>query len=75
MGFDEDWVRNIMTCVETSRMAALRNYEQMRWFKPGRRVRQGDSISLYLFVLCIERLSHIISEAIEAGRWKSILLS
>lgn len=53
VGIDDGLVRNIMTCVETSRMATLWNGKQLGWFKPGRGIRHGDSISPYLFVLCI----------------------
>ena len=45
------------------------------WFTPSKGIRQGDSISPYLFVLCIERLGHLIHHAIKSDNWKSILLS
>ena len=32
-------------------------------------------ISLYLFVLCIERLGHLINHAVSEERWKPIKLS
>lgn len=53
----------------------LWNGERFDYFKPGRGVRQEDSISPYLFVLCIARLSNIICEAVREERWKSIKLS
>lgn len=37
--FDNSWVRNIMARVETSRMVALWNGEQLGWFKLERGVR------------------------------------
>lgn len=35
-------------------------------------VRQGCPLSLYLFVLCLERLSHCIPDSVKGGRWKPI---
>ena len=69
------WVQNIMQCVETTRMAIVWNGEQLQWFKPTRGIRQGDTISPYLFVLCMERLGHIIKSKVNTGRWKPIQLS
>lgn len=68
VGFNDRWVRNIMNCVSTSRLGILWKGDQLDWITPTRGVRQGDAISPYLFVMCIKRLSHIISEAVSKGR-------
>lgn len=41
-------------------------------FTPTRGIRQGDPLSLYLFVLCIERLGQIIQEKTREGQWKPL---
>ena len=66
--------RLIMECVTTVTMSILWNGEITEEFSPGRGVRQGDPLSPYIFVLCIERLSHGISQAVREGCWKPIRL-
>ena len=41
---------------------------------PSRGIREGDPLSLYLFVLCIDRLSHLIDIAASEGLWKPFKL-
>lgn len=36
---------------------------------------QGDPISPYLFVLCMERLAHRIQKQVEDGHWKALKAS
>lgn len=74
-GINEDWCRNIMHCIETTRMSILWNGEPTDWFKPSRGIRQGDAMSPFIFVLCIEKLSHMIKEEVANGRWKGVKLT
>ncbi|CAA0833833.1 Unknown protein [Striga hermonthica] len=41
-------------------------------FTLSRGVRQGDTISSYLFVLAMERLAHLIQHRVQQGAWRPI---
>ncbi|KAG7566501.1 Reverse transcriptase domain [Arabidopsis suecica] len=64
-----------MQCVTGPSMSLLWNGERTDSFKPLRGLRQGDPLSPYLFVLCMERLCHLIERAVTDKRWKPISLS
>lgn len=42
------------------------------WLTRG--IRQGDPLFPYLFVLAMEKLSHVINDAVQDGRWEPISL-
>ena len=69
MNFPLRLIEVIMECVTTASMRILWNGEKTESFTPSRGVTQGDPLSPYLFVLCMERLNQIIEEAIIAGNW------
>ena len=59
-----------MNCLNCSSFGVLWNGEKTEAFSSSRGVRQGDPLSPYLFVLCMERLNQIIEDAISRGSWK-----
>jgi hypothetical protein len=42
------------------------------YFKPHCGIRQGDPMSPYIFVICMDKLSHLISHVVRQGNWKGI---
>lgn len=75
MGIPESWIGWIMKCVMGCSMNLLWNGEKTEAFQSSRGLRQGDPLSPYLFVLCLERLCHMIERSIEKKEWKPISLS
>ncbi|XP_019163602.1 PREDICTED: uncharacterized protein LOC109159944 [Ipomoea nil] len=75
IGFNQSWIRNIMHCITSSRLAVFWNGHLTDWFAPEKGIRQGDPISPLLFVLCIERLSHIVQNSVNHGTWKGVRIS
>ena len=73
--FEECWINWIMAYVRDPSMTILWNGEKTKSFTPSRGLRQGDPLSPYLFVLCLERLCHMIDRSTAAREWKPISLS
>ncbi len=73
--FPSHLISLIMDCVSSSTISILFNGGRMDEFSPSRGIRQGDPLSPYLFILCMEYLSLRIFEACQNKNWKSIKAS
>ena len=74
-GFPPNIVNLIMRCVTSTSTAILFNGNKLDSFRPSRGIRQGDPISPYLFLLCMEFLGAQISAMCEEKRWDKIKAS
>lgn len=63
MGFNERWIHLTMMCVTTVQYAIIVNGDPCGHIILTRRIRQGDLISPYLFLLCAEALSSLLTHA------------
>lgn len=57
LGFDARWVELIMVMVSSTRFHISFNGKLLGPIHPSRSLHQGDLISLYIFILCVEGLS------------------
>ena len=64
--FPSRLVSLIMSCVSSSSISILVNGRALKPFYPSRGIRQGDPLSSYLFILCMEVLGALIEEKYKA---------
>ena len=65
MGFCEGWIKWMMRCVTTVVYEFCFNGMTVGPIVPGRGLRQGDPLSPYLFLFCVEGLSNTLDKAAE----------
>ena len=63
MGFCEKWISWIMICVSSVSFSIFINGSPKGYVKPKRGIRQGDPLSMYLFIICAEVLSYMMTRA------------
>ena len=63
LGFPEDWINRVMSCVTTSSFSVRINGKAYGNIIPSRRLCQRDPLSLYLFLLCAEEFTSLLSKA------------
>lgn len=61
-----------MFCITSTKLHLLWNREVLHPITPQRGLRQGEVLSLYLFVLCTEVLGQMITAEVDKGRWKAV---
>ncbi|KAM6548719.1 hypothetical protein CsatB_020395 [Cannabis sativa] len=62
MGFAERWINLIMACVSLVSYTVIHGSHTMGPIIPSRGIRQGDPLSTYLFIICVEGLSSLIKK-------------
>lgn len=58
----------MMLCITTITYSVNFNGDQIGLVIPQRGLRQGDPLSPYLFLICVEGLSNAIKKSVEAGK-------
>ena len=74
-GFHPQWIHWVITCCSSVNMTLLQNGAPFKSFKPKRGLRQGDPISPYLFILCMEVMSRLINKRVKDGQIKGFHLN
>ena len=65
----------IMSCVSTVSTSILFNEEAFDSIYPSRGIRQGDPLSPYLFILCMDYLGQLIEKKCHAKLWQLVKAS
>lgn len=72
MDFFPHWCQLIQQCISTVSISLLVNGSPTPAFFPTRGLRQGDSLSSCLFIICMEGFSQLIQHAESAGLIKGV---
>lgn len=71
-GFPEHWVNMIWECISTVSYRVLVNGQTTAPFIPTCGLRQGDPLSPYLFLFCMDILSRMTSLAVDIRKFQGI---
>jgi hypothetical protein len=71
-GFEQHWINWIVNLVSTTSYSLLINGAPTKPLWPSRGIRQGDSLSPFLFILMMEGPSRIIKSETAIGEPKGI---
>lgn len=62
LGFARHWIDIVMCSIKSVSYSVLVNGNPTGYIVPTRGIRQGDPLSPYLFILCAEGLSSLLSK-------------
>ena len=74
LGLGEKWRSLIMKCVTSVSNSVKINGKPRGKIIPSRGIRQGDPLSPYLFLLCVEGLSALIKKSMDMGEMEGITI-
>ena len=68
LGLPERWIDRVMSCVTSTSFSVCINVKAFGNIRPSGGLRQGDPLSPYLFLLCVEGFSSMLAKAQDGGR-------
>ena len=72
IGFPAMWIERVMSGVTTPSFSILVNGKSYGMIHPSQGIRQGDPLSLYLFLLCVEGFTTLLAKAELEGRIRGV---
>lgn len=75
LNFPNAIIRLIMSCITTTSTSIFINGSHIEYFTSTRGIRQGDPLSPYLFIPCLEMLSRSINSAVDYNKWMPLRIS
>ena len=72
MGFHENWTRLVISCVSSVTYAVRINGKPCGQITPTWGLRQGDPLSLYLFLICAEGLSDLLHKSVHSKTLRGV---
>lgn len=64
-----------MSCASSSLISVLFNRGKLEPFFPSRGIKQGEPLSPYIFIICMEMLGFLIAEKCEENLWDLVRAS
>ena len=68
LGLPDRWIDRVKCCVTFASFSIRINGKAYGNICPSRGLRQGDPLSLYLFLLCVEGFKSLLTRAQDEGR-------
>jgi len=62
INFPQGIIKLIMSCVSSVTTSILVNGVRLEQISPSRGIRQGDPLSPYIFIICMDLLSQLIED-------------
>ena len=73
--FPSNLIAIIMNCMSSTSFSMLFNGGKLPTFSPSRGIHQGDPLSPYIFILCLEYIGLLIQDKTANNTWKPIKAS
>lgn len=75
LDFIEEWIKLVVSCISSMSYSIFINGQLGKAFVPFRELRQGDQLSSYLFLTCVEGLNLLINSIERRGVIQGLMVA